>query len=153
MFDSSWPMDWNMLGFSVLRYLLECAQIHVHWISDHNHLILCHPLLLPPSVFPGIRVFSVSQLFLPDGQSIGASASTSVFPMDIQCGFPLGWTSLISLQPRDSQESSTTVWMHQFLHSHSLLYAPTLTSVHVYWKRHSFDHNLDLCQQSDVSAF
>jgi len=49
-----------------------------------NHLILCHPLLLLPSIFPSIRVFSMSQFFTSDGQSIGASASASVLPMNIQ---------------------------------------------------------------------
>ena len=51
------PMDCSKSGFSVLNYLLELAQIHVHWVSSANHLILCCPLLLPP-VFPSIRVFS-----------------------------------------------------------------------------------------------
>ena len=45
---------------------------------------LCHPPLLPPSIFPSIRVFPMSQLFASGGQSIGASASASVFPMNIQ---------------------------------------------------------------------
>ena len=62
-----------------------------------NHLILCHPLLLLPSIFPSIRVFSVSQLFASGGQSIGVSALVSVLPMNIQDWFPLGWTGWISL--------------------------------------------------------
>ena len=53
------PMDCCMPGFPVLHYLLEFAQTHVHWVSDTtNHLVLCCPLLLPPSIFPSIRVFS-----------------------------------------------------------------------------------------------
>ena len=53
---------------------------------------------------------SIGVLSVPSGgQSIEASTSTSVFPMDIQGGFPLVWTSLISLQPRDTQQSRTTV--------------------------------------------
>ena len=58
-----------------------------------NHLILCHPLLLLPSIFP--RVFPVSQLFTSGGQNFGASASASVFPMNIQVWFPIGLTGLI----------------------------------------------------------
>ena len=74
-----------------------------------NHLILCHPLLLLPSIFPSIRVFSnKSQLFTWGGQSIGVSASTSVPPKNTQDWSPLGWTGWITLQPRYSQESSTT---------------------------------------------
>ena len=66
------------------------------------HFILCHPLLLLPSIFPSIRVFSVTQYFASDGQSTGASASASVsvLSMNIQDWFPLGLTGLISLLSR-----------------------------------------------------
>ena len=60
-------------------------------------LILYHPLLLLPSIFPSIRVFSS---VTTGGQSIGASASTSVPPINIQDWFPLGWTGWISLQSK-----------------------------------------------------
>ena len=63
-----------------------------------NHLILCHPLLLLPSIFCSIRVFSNELLFTSGGQSMGASAS--VLPMNIQGLFPLGLTGLISLQSK-----------------------------------------------------
>ena len=77
----------------------------------HNHFILCHPLLLLPSVF---QSFPVSQLFTSGGQSIGASAS--VLPMNIQGWFPLGLTGLISLLSKGLSRmfSSTIVWKHQF---------------------------------------
>ena len=64
-------------------------------VMPSNHLILCHPLLLLPSIFPSIRVFSKESVLCI---SIGVSASTSVFPMNIQDWFPLGWTGWISLQ-------------------------------------------------------
>ena len=52
-------MDCSTPGFSVHHHLSELAQIHVHEsVIPSNHLILCHPLLLPPSIFPIIRVFS-----------------------------------------------------------------------------------------------
>ena len=51
-------MNCTMPGSSVLHYILEIAQIHVPLVDDANHLILCHPLLLPPSIFPSIRIFS-----------------------------------------------------------------------------------------------
>ena len=63
-----------------------------------NHLILCHPLLLWPSIFPSTRSFQMSQLSSSGGQSIGVSASTSVPPMNTQDWSPLGWTGWISLQ-------------------------------------------------------
>ena len=62
-------------------------------------------LLLLPSVFSSIRVFS-NELALIRWQSIGASASASILPMNIQGWFPLGLTGLVSFCPRDSQESS-----------------------------------------------
>ena len=67
-------------------------------VMPSNRLIFCHPPLFMPSIFPSIRVFSVSWLF--SGQSIGASASASVLPMNIQGLFPLGVTGLTSLHPR-----------------------------------------------------
>ena len=108
----------------------------------------CHPTIsfsvIPFSSclqsFPASGSFSGSLLFLSGGQSIGVSASASVLPMNIQGWFPLGLTGLISLCTRDSQESSSTP---QFESISSLvlrlLYGSTLTSIHDYWKNHSFD--------------
>ena len=55
----------------------------IELVMPTNHLILCCSLLLPPSVFPSIRVFYSESVFASGGQSIGASASASVLPMDI----------------------------------------------------------------------
>ena len=63
-----------------------------------NHLLLCHPLLLLPSIFPASGSFPVSWLFTSGSPSIGASTSASVLPMSFQGWFPLELTSLISLQ-------------------------------------------------------
>ena len=91
-----------------------------------NHLILCRPLLLLPSDFPSIRSFPVSQFFASGGQSIGASASASVLPMNIQDKFPLGRTGLISLQSKGLSRvfSNTTVQKHQLvlLYFHNVLF-------------------------------
>ena len=57
--------------------------MYIESVMPHNHLILCHPLL-PPSIFPSIRVIQMSQFFASGGQSIGVSASTSVLSMNIQ---------------------------------------------------------------------
>ena len=56
----------------------------IELVMPSNHLILCHPLLLLPSIFPSIRVFQMSHLYASGGQSIGVSASTSDLPMSIQ---------------------------------------------------------------------
>ena len=55
----------------------------VESVMPSNHLILCRPLLLPPSIFPSIRVFQMSQFFVSGGQSIGVSASTSVLCLEL----------------------------------------------------------------------
>ena len=85
-------------------------------VMPSNHLILCCSLLLPPSVFPSIRVFSNETILTSDGQSIGVSASTSVLPMSIQDWFPLELTGWISLQTKGLSRvfSNTTVQKHQF---------------------------------------
>ena len=84
--------------------------------------------------------FPLSQLFTSGGQSIGASASASILPMNIQDWFSLGWTAWSSCGPRDSQESSLTP---QFKSINSLalsyLHSPTLTSIYDLWKNHSLD--------------
>ena len=65
-----------------------------------NHLILCGPLLLPPSIFPSIRVFSNESVLHIRWSSTGISASASVLPMNIQDWSPLGWTGWVSLQSK-----------------------------------------------------
>ena len=89
----------------------------------------------------------MSRLFASCGQSIGASASASVLSMNIQGLFALRLTGLITLLSRDSQESSPTPQFKSINSSVlSLLYDPTLASVHDYWKNHSLDY-MDLCSK------
>ena len=92
-----------------------------------------------PQSFPASGSFPNSQIFTSGGQSIGVSASASVLPMNIQDWFPLWLTGWISLQPRDSQESSPTP-QYKSINSLALsfLYSPTLTSIHDHWKNQSF---------------
>ena len=110
-----------------------------------NHLILCRPLLLLPSVFPASGSFPMSQLFTLGGQSIGVSASASVLPMNIQGWFPLRLTGLISLQSKGLSRvfSNITVPKHEFFGSQPSFWT-ALTSIHDYWKNHSFDY-MDFC--------
>ena len=84
-------------------------------VMPSSHLILCHPLLLLPSVFPTIKVFPNESVLPIRWPSIGVSASTSVLPMNIQHWFPLGWTGWISLQSKGLSRvfSNTTVQKHQ----------------------------------------
>ena len=111
------PRDCTTPGFPVLRYVLELAETHIHWVMmSSNNLILCHPFssCLQSSWASGS--FPMSQLFTSGGQSIGTSALTPVLPMNIQSWFSLGLTDLISLQFKGLSRvfSNSTVWKHQF---------------------------------------
>ena len=111
------PMDCSTPGFPVHHQLLELVQTHVHAISDAIqpcHLLLS-PLLLP-LIFPSIRIFSNESALHIRWPSIGASASASVLPMNIQDWFPFGWTGWISLQSKGVSRvfSNTAVQKHQF---------------------------------------
>ena len=103
--------------------------------------------------FPASGSFPVSQFFTSGGQSIGASASASILPMNIQGWFPLGLTGLISLQFRGLSRvfSNPTVQTHRFFSAQSYV---QLTSIHDYWKNHSFDYDYtDLFWQSNITSF
>ena len=84
--------------------------------------------------FPASRSFPMSQLFTSGCQNIGASASASVLPMNMQGRFPLGLTGLISLQTKGLSRvfPSTTVQKHQFFGSQPSLWS---TSIYDYWKK------------------
>ena len=104
-------------------------------VMPSNYLILCRSLLLLPSIFPGIRVFSNESALLSCGQSIGASASTLVLPMNIQglISFKIDWFDL-PCSPRDSQESYPAPEFESINSSVlSLLYGLTIASIHEYY--------------------
>ena len=109
-------------------------------VMPSNCLVLCHPLLLLPSIFLSIRFSLMNRLYASGGQSIRASPSASVLLMTIQDWFPVGLTGWIpSLSKSLSRVfSNTTVQSINFLVL-SLLYGPSLTSIHDYWKNLSFD--------------
>ena len=134
------PMD----SFPIL-HLLKLMSIELRMPS--NHLILCWPILLLPSIFPNIRVFS-SELALhiwwPKYWSFSISPSSEYSGF---ISFRIDWfdwlikLGLISLLPKGLSRVFS-----------NFPCGPTLTSGYAYWKDHSLDY-VDLCQQSDVSAF
>ena len=99
-----------------------------------------------PQSFPASESFHLSLIFTLGGQNIGASASASVLPLNIQGRFPLGLTVLISLQTKGHSKVFPALQSERinFLVL-SLLYGPTLTSIHDYRKNHSFDYTA-FCQ-------
>ena len=119
---------------------LPCPSLSPRAFSNSCPLIWwCHPTTSSSVVpfssrlhsFPASGSLSMSQLFTSGGQSIGASPSAAVLPMNIQGWFPLGLTGWISLLSKGLSRvlSSTTIWKHQFF---SLLYGPNLTSIRDY---------------------
>ena len=111
------PMDCSTPGFpdfAISQSLLKLMSIEL--ITPSNHPILSRHLLLLPSVFPSIRVFSSESVLRISSQSIGVSASASVLPMNIQDWSPLGLNVWISLQSKGLSRvfSNTTVQKHQF---------------------------------------
>ena len=117
-------MDCRKPDMPVDHQLLELAQTHVHWVGDA--IQPSYPLLSPSPLS-----FSLSQhqgLFqwislASHGQSIGASASAWVLPMNVQDWFPLGWTGLIALLSKGLSRgfSNTTVQKHRFFSTQSSL--------------------------------
>ena len=126
------------LSITNSRSLLKLKSIEL--VMPSNHLVLCCPLLLPPSIFPSIRVFSnesVLRMRWPKYWNL----SFSIRPSNEYSGlisFRMDWLDLLAVQ--DSQESSPTPQFKSisFLVL-SFLHSPTLTSIHDYWKNHSFD--------------
>jgi len=113
LFVTPWtPAGQASLSITKSRSFLKLMSMGL--VMPSNHLILCHTLLLLPSIFPASGSFLRSQFFTSGGQSIGASASTSVLPMNIQGWFPWGLTSWISLQYKGLLRvfSNTTVQKH-----------------------------------------
>ena len=95
------------------RSLLKLMSIES--VMPSSHLILGRPLLLPPSIFPSIRVFSSESVLRIRWPKYGVSASASVLPMNIQDWFSLGWTGWTSLLSKGLSRifSNTTVQKHQ----------------------------------------
>ena len=139
LFVTSWTAGHQAsLSITNSRHLLKLMSIESMMLS--NHLILCDALLLLPSIFPSIRVFSNESVLPIRCQSIGASTSVSVLAMNIQDWFPLRLTGLLFLLSKGPSRvfSNTTVQKHQFFGT-QLSLGPTLISIHDYWKNYSFD--------------
>ena len=128
---------------------IEFAHTHVHWVSDAFQS--SHPLSSPSP-----PVFNLSQhqgLFLWVSSSHQVAKVFSISPSSEFSGlisFRIGWFDLLPVQG-----TLKSLLQHQFESINalvlSLLYGPTLTSIHDYWKNHSFDQ-MDFCQQSTISA-
>ena len=137
---TSWTVACHAsLSFTISQSLLKLMSIES--VMPSNHLILCRPLLLLSSIFLSIRVFSNGSVLCIRWPKYWSFSFSTRLVRSLFC-------------PRHSQESSPSP---QFESIYSLVlslfYSPTLTSIHDYWKKnHSLDY-MDLCQQSNMSAF
>ena len=147
------PMDCSMLGFlsfTISQSLLKLISIESMMLP--NHLSLPSP---PASILPSIRVISNESVLLTRWQNYKSfSFSFSISPSNEHSGmisFRIDWLDLLAVQ--GTLKSSPTSQFKSISSSAlSLLYGPTLTSIHDCRKNHSLDY-MDLCWQSNVSAF
>ena len=138
------------LSFTVSRSLLRFKSVESVMLS--NHLILCHPFLLWPSIFPSIKVFSNESTLCLRWPKYW-SFSFSISPSNEYSGlisFRIDWFVLLAVQ---GTQESTPAPQFESIRSvaSSPLYGPTLTSIHDYWKNYSFDYT-NLCLQSDAKT-
>ena len=127
------------LSFTIIWNLFKLMSIQSVMLS--YHLILCHPFLLLPSIFPSIRVFS-KESALHTRQPKYWSFSFSISPSRESSGLislRIDWLDLLAVQGNLKSFSSTTVFKSISSLVFSLLYGSTLTPVHDYWKNHSLD--------------
>jgi len=127
--------------------------MYIESVMPSNHLILCHPLLLLPSVFPSIRVFSSESVVCirwPKYWSFNFSISLSNEYSGL-ISFGIDWFDLFAVQG-----TLKSILQHHSLKAsilqHSAFFMIQLTSIPDSWKNHSFDYT-DLCPQSDVLLF
>ena len=133
------PMNCSTPGLPVHHQLPSSPKpMSIESVMPSNHLIFRHPLLLLPSIFPSIRVFS-NESDLRIRWPKYWSLSFNISPSNEHPGlisFRMDWSDLLA----DSQESFPTPQFKSINSSVlSFLYNPTLTSVHDYWKNHSLD--------------
>ena len=114
-------------------------------VMPSNHLMLCRPLLLPPSILPSIRVFSnesVLRIRWPNYWSFSFNISPSNEHPGLIC-FRMDWLDLLAVQGTLKNLLQHHSSKYQFF-SAQFLYSPTLTSIHDHWKNHSLN-KIDLC--------
>ena len=115
--DSLWPHESQHARLpSITNSWILPKPMSIESVMPSNHHILCRPLLLLPSIFPSIRVFSNESALCIRWPKYWSSVSTSVLPVNTQDWSPLGWTGWISLQSKGLSRvySNTTVQKYQF---------------------------------------
>ena len=154
--SNSFAIQWTaacQATLSITNSQCLLKRMSIEPVMPPNLLILCCPLLLPPSILPSIRVFSnesVLHIKWPKDWSFNFSISCSNEYSGL-ISFRVDWLDLLAVQ-----RTLKSLLQHHSLKisilRHFFLYSPTLTSIHDYWKNQSLE-KMDLCWQSNVSAF
>ena len=139
LFVTPWTAA-RQASLSITNFRSLLKHMSTESVMPFNHLILCHPFLLPPSIFPRIRVFSSEsglRLRWPKYRSF----SFSISPSNEYSGlisFKIDWLDLLAVQ---GTLKSLSTPQYKSINSSALrfLYSPTLISIHDYWKNHTFD--------------
>ena len=135
------PMDCsNQASLSVTNSRSSLKLMSIELVMPSNHLILCRPLLLPPSIFPSIRVFSHESVLCIRWPKYW-SFSFNINPSNEYSGlisFRMDWLDLFEVQ-RTHKTSPTPQFKSINSSALSFLYSPTVTPLHDYWKNCSFD--------------
>ena len=145
LFATPWT-ETHQASLSITNSQSLLKLMSVELVMPSNHLILCRPLLFPPSIFPSIRVF-FNESVLHIGWPKYWSFSFNISPSNEHSGlisFRMDWLDLLTVQGilkslvqhhSVGQKSIKSITSSAL----SFLYSPTLTSIHDYWKNHSFD--------------
>ena len=139
LFENPWIAT-RQASLSITNSWSLLKLMSIESVMPSNHLILCHPLLLLPSIFPSIRVFSnesVLHIRWPKYWSFSFSISPSSEHPGL-ISFRMDWLDRLAVQGTLKVFSNTTFQKHHSLVL-SFLYSPTLTFIHDHWKNHSFD--------------
>ena len=154
LFATSWAAArQDSLSFTISQSLLKLMSIES--VMPSNHLILCHPFLLLPPIFPSIRIFSNEMALCIRWPKYSSFSFTIVLPRHIQGWFPLGWMNWLDLLAVQGtirsllQHHSSKVSILQ----QSAFFMVQLSHPYItIGKKYNFDY-MDLCRQSDVFAF
>ena len=137
------PMDCSTPGFSVLHHLPEFAQTHVHWVNDAIQWY--HPLLSPSSpafnLAQHLSIFQWVHFSHQVAKVLEFQLQHQLFQWIFRVDFLWDWLVWSPCCPKDSQESSLPPQFESINSAVlSLLYGPTLTSIHDQWRNYSFDY-------------
>ena len=138
LFEAPWTAA-PKASLSITNYWSLLKLMSIKLVMPSNHLILCHPLLLPPSIFPSIRIFS-NESALHIRWPKYWSFSFNISPSKQYSGlisFRMDWLDFLAVQ--GTLKSPTPQFKSINCSVLRFLYSPTLTSIHDYWKNHSFD--------------